>query len=464
MANAHPDRAAHRPSGAVAVLGPRAPRARTAAPAGGPGPVWPVRGPLRACVLVLAFGFAGALALAGTVPIHGAVIAPGNVGVATRLQAVQHPDGGLVAALRVRDGERVAAGAAILELDASELSSEEAVVTRQLHEARARIDRLSAEARSQDALAFRDGRAAMDSPVLAALLAAELRLFETGRETLIKTLGQIGERKTQTAAYIDGLQRQIEAVGDQLELIGAEARDKQSLLDRKLIKRSEVSRLRREEARLKGDLGRLQADVARARSAIASYEMERLRLLAERREKAQGQMRELQPREAELAERLRVIERRLSRRVLRAPMAGVVHALKAFTVGGVIPAGAEVAAIVPEGVSLVLDVRVDAGQIDEVWTGQDVSVIFPAFNVRTAPQFAGRVDTVSADALVDEATGARYYSVQVALDAASLARARTHGIVPGMPVEAFIRTRARTPLAFLLRPLTDYVRHAFREE
>ena len=256
---------------------------------------------------------------------------PGNVGVATRLQAVQHPDGGLVAALRVRDGERVAAGAAILELDASELSSEEAVVTRQLHEARARIDRLSAEARSQDALAFRDGRAAMDSPVLAALLAAERRLFETGRETLIKTLGQIGERKTQTAAYIDGLQRQIEAVGDQLELIGAEARDKQSLLDRKLIKRSEVSRLRREEARLKGDLGRLQADVARARSAIASYEMERLRLLAERRERAQGQMRELQPREAELAERLRVIERRLSRRVLRAPMAGVVHALEAAT-------------------------------------------------------------------------------------------------------------------------------------
>ena len=293
---------------------------------------------------------------------------------------------------------------------------------------------------------------------------ASAGLFETGRETVAGTLAQVGERKTQTEAYIAGLRRQIEAVADQLALIAAEARDKQSLLDRKLIKRSEVSLLLREEARLRGNLARLEADIARGRSAIASYEIERLRLLAERRDKAQGQMRDLQPREAELAERLGEVERRLSRRVLRAPMAGTVHGLNVFTVGGVIPAGSQVATIVPEGVPLVLDVRVGAAQVDEVRSGQAVSVLFPAFNVRTAPQFAGQVLTVSADALVDEATGGRYYSAQVALDAASQAHAARHGIVPGMPVEAFIRTRARTPLAFLLDPFTDYIRHALREE
>ncbi len=425
---------------------------------------WPTRGPVRLGLLVLGIGFAGALGWAAVAEIHGAVIAPGSVEPESRRQAIQHPDGGIVAALPVRDGARVAAGAAILELDATELAAEKALLWRQWQETRARIDRLGAEARSGDTVAFRDADAAADAPAVAALLADERGLFETGRELLMQTVAQIRERKTQTATWIKGLRLQQEAVGNQLTLVEAEARDKQRLLEQNLIPRPEVSRLLREVARLKGELGRLEAEAARGRSTLASYEIERLRLLAGRRETALNEMRTLQPREAELAERLQVVETRLARLVLRAPMAGVVHGLRVFTVGGVIPAGAEVATIVPEGVPLVLRVRIEAGQVDEVRVGQEVTVLFPAFNLRSAPEFIGRVGTVSADALVDEATGARYYTAEIALNAESGAEALARGIVPGMPVEAFIRTGARTPLAFLLDPFTDYLRHAFREE
>ncbi len=425
---------------------------------------WPTGGPVRVGLLALGVGFAGAMAWAAMAEIHGAVIAPGSVELESRRQAIQHPDGGVVAALPVRDGARVEAGAAILELDATELSAEKALLTRQLQEARARIDRLAAEVRSEDSVAFRDADTAAVDPTLAVLLAAERVLFETGRESLMQRVAQIGERKTETAAFIQGLRLQGKAVGEQLALVEAEARDKQELLEQNLIRKPEFTRLLREEARLRGELGRLEAEAARGRSALASYEIERLRLLAERREAAQDEMRTLQPREAELAERLRVVETRLARRVLRAPMAGVVHGLRVFTVGGVIPAGAEVATIVPEGVPLTPRVRVEAGQVDEIRTGQEVTVMFPAFNLRNAPEFTGRVRTVSADALVDETTGARYYTAEIALNAKSEAEAQARGIVPGMPVEAFIQTRARTPLAFLLAPFTDYVRHAFREE
>ncbi len=118
----------------------------------------------------------------------------------------------------------------------------------------------------------------------------------------------------------------------------------------------------------------------------------------------------------------------------------------------------------PEGVPLAPKVRVDAARIDEVRAGQKVTVVFPAFNLRSAPEFTGRVRTVSADALVDEASRTRYYTAEIVLGEDSETEARAHGIVPSMPVEAFIRTRARTPLAFLLDSFTDYVRHAFREE
>ncbi len=425
---------------------------------------WPTGGPVRLGLLALGVGFAGALVWASAAEIHGAVIAPGSVELESRRQAVQHPDGGIVAALPVRDGARVEAGAAILELDTTELAAERALLARQWREARARIDRLAAEVRDSVAVVFRDAAAANGDPALAAMLADERALFETGRESLTQTVAQIGERGTQTAAWIEGLKRQAGAVRDQLALIESEARAKEGLLAKDLIRRPEVSRILREEARLRGELGRLETEAARGRSALASYEIERLKLLAERRGTAQDEMRALQPREAELAGRLRVVETRLARRVLRAPMAGVVHGLRVFTVGGVIPAGAEVATIVPDGVPLVPRVRIDAGQVDEVRAGQEVTVLFPAFSMRTAPEFTGKVRTVSADALVDETTGARYYTAEIALDSESEAAATVRGIVPGMPVEAFIRTHARTPLAFLLDPFTDYIRHAFREE
>ncbi len=425
---------------------------------------WAVDGPVRLGLLILAIGFAGALVWASVAEIDGAVIAPGSVEVESRRQAIQHPDGGIVAAIPVRNGERVEEGATILELDATALTSERALLVRQLQEVRARIDRLLAEARSAEEVAFRDAAATANDPVLAALLADERRLFETGRESLTQTVAQIEQRKTSTLALIEGLRLQLEATSDQMSLVEVEARDKEGLLERDLIPKPEVSRLLREEARLRGVLGELEAETARARSEIASYETERLRILTERRERAQGEMRTLQPHEAELAERLHVVETRLARRVLRAPMAGVVHGLRVFTVGGVIPAGAEVAMIVPEGVPLVSRVRIEVGQIDEVRAAQDVTILFPAFNMRTTPEFTGRVRTVSADALVDEASGGRYYTAEIVLNAESEVEARKRGIVPGMPVEAFIRTRPRSPIAFLISPFTDYIRYAFREE
>ncbi len=413
---------------------------------------------------MLGVGFGGALAWASMAEIAGAVIAAGSVEVEARLQAIQHRDGGIVAAIPVRDGARVAAGESSLELDGSELAAEEALLARQLQVTRARVDRLSAEERDTRDIVFRDASAAAADPVGAAILADERRLYLTRREVLRQTMAQLAERREQTGAWVDGMRRQAEATRRQLALVEEEARAKEQLFGKGMATKPEVSRLLREEARLEGEIGELEAEIARGRSAAAGYEIERLRLVADWRQQVQSEMRTLQPREAELAGRLRVMQTRLGRLVLRAPMAGVVHGLRVFTVGGVIAPGTEVASIVPEGVPLVLRVRVEAGQIDEVQPGQEVTVVFPSFNARTAPEFTGRVRTVSADALVEEGTGARFYTAEIALTEDSETAARTFGVLPGMPVEAFIQTRMRTPVAFLLDPFTDYVRHAFREE
>ncbi|WP_230721373.1 HlyD family secretion protein [Martelella mediterranea] len=108
--------------------------------------------------------------------------------------------------------------------------------------------------------------------------------------------------------------------------------------------------------------------------------------------------------------------------------------------------------------------HVDPTQIDRISTGQAAVVKFPNFNARTTPEFDGYVSTISADALAGEDGSQRFYRVEIALDNPSLEAAKQHGIMPGMPVEAFIQTAARSPASYLLKPFTDYLDQAFREE
>ena len=428
--------------------------------------VWSPGRPLKRGMGVLAIGVAGFLLWSLATEIDGAVVASGQVAVEARRQVIQHPDGGLVTELHVRDGSTVGAGDILLTLDGTELRAQQAVTVRALAETLARMDRLRAETRGLEGITFsadvlEDGSGTLD---VAAIRSAETALFEARRDTLQQTLAQLEERQVQTRAIISGREGQLEAAHRQLELIGEDLATQESLFERGLTETTRLSALRREEARLAGDIGELEAGIAESRSAIAGFEVERLRLEAAFREAAQAELRDLQPREAELREQLRLVETRIGRLDLRAPMAGTVLGLQVHTLGGVVPSGAEVASIVPMDVPLILTVEIDPGQIDRVHAGQDAMIRFPNFNARTTPEVAARVTTVSADAVMDPATGRRYFAAELALAEGAAEALGENALQPGLPVEAFIRTDARTPASFLLKPLADYWAYAMREE
>ncbi|MBL4541875.1 MAG: HlyD family type I secretion periplasmic adaptor subunit [Rhodobacteraceae bacterium] len=427
---------------------------------------WSARRPLLRGFLALGLGLGGVAVWAGVTQIGGAVIAPGMVAVEARRQLVQHPDGGLVAAIHVRDGDRVAAGDPILALDGTELVAQRALDAREGFELGARLARLGAEVRGAGALRFPDAMraAAAADPDRAQVLADETALFVGRRDTLAQTLAQIAERQVQTRASIAGRERQLEAAREQLALARQDLADQADLLAQGLTQTARVTALRREAAEIQGRIGELEAGIAEARSQIAGYEIEALRIAAEWREAAQTELRELQPRAAELRERLRVTETRLGRLVLRAPMAGRVHDLKAFTVGGVIAPGAEVAAIVPADAARILVVEIAPAEIDRVSAGQTARIRFPSFNARTTPEVTGRLRTVSADVLSDPNTGRSWYSAEIVLTEEAEAALAGLDILPGMPVESFIETGARSPASYLVKPVSDYLTRAMREE
>ena len=398
--------------------------------------------------------------------ISGAIIAPGRIEVEQNRQIVQHPDGGVVAEILVTEGDRVAAETVLIRLDPTRLTSERAIVEGQLFELMARRGRLDAErdglpAPTYDPLLL---EAAAANPEVKSLMDGQSRLMEARTATVVQQVDQLRKRTGQISAQIDGITAQQTALTRQLALIRKELADQQSLLDKGLAQSTRVLALEREAARLEGQVGELSAQKAQAEGRITEIDIEVLRLDAARREDAITRLRDIQFRELELAEQRRALIEHLSRLDIRAPVEGIVYGLTIFGAKAVARPAEPLAYIVPQDRPLVIRANVPTIHIDEVYPGQPVNLHFSALNQRTTPILIGDIIQISADAFSDERSGASFYRVDIALSEGEAAKLPEGTVlIPGMPVEAFIRTANRTPMGYLVKPFTDYLTKAFRE-
>jgi HlyD family secretion protein len=426
---------------------------------------WSVRRPVLLGGLTTAALLALLVGWGSLTTIAGAIVTSGQIEVEQNRQVVQHVDGGVIEAILVADGRAVAAGEVLMRLDGSLLRSELAIVEGQFFEILARRGRLEAERDDLPAPVFPAPlvAAAAARPELAALMAGQARLFEARAETLGKQIEQLARRAGQTARLIEGIDAQRAAIGTQLDLIRQELATQQALLDKGLAQVSRVLAIQREEARLAGSLGELTASRAQAEERITETEIERLRLAAARREEANTQLRDIGFRELELAERRRALAERIDRLEIRAPVSGIVLGLRYTTPRAVIRAADPILFLIPQDRPLVIATRVPTLHIDQVRPGQEVKLLFSALSMRTTPELLGIVTLVSADALIDEATRMPFYRAEIELLPGQRERLGAVTLLPGMPVDAFIKTDDRTPLSYLVRPFTDYFNRAFRE-
>lgn len=428
-------------------------------------PKWSARGPILTglfALLLLVGGFGTWSVMAN---ISGAIIASGRVKVEQNRQVVQHPDGGVVDTIEVKEGDIVAAGDVLIRLDASELRTELAIVEGQLFELMARRGRLEAEQDNAETITFDPDliEIAKTRPEVQDLLDGQERLFTARLVTGAQAVEQLDKRSAQIADQVQGIEAQQEALSRQLDLIKMELDDQQSLLDKGLAQASRVLALQREAAALEGQVGELAASAAQAQGRITEIELEKLQLQTGKREEAITRLRDLQFRELELVERRLSLLAQLERLEIRAPVGGIVYGMTVFASRAVVQQADPLLYIVPQDRPLVIDARVEPIHRDEVFVGQPVTMKFSAFDQRTTPDLVGQVIQVSADTFEDEATRANYYGVEIILDEGQAELLGDKRIVPGMPVESYIRTSDRSPLAYLIKPLADYFNRAFRE-
>jgi HlyD family secretion protein len=301
-------------------------------------------------------------------------------------------------------------------------------------------------------------------PDVAELVDGQMRLYDARRDSVNRETEQLEKRRDQMHDQIKGIEAQQRSLNTQLDLIAEELKNQQSLLDRGLAQAATVLNLRRTTANLDGTLGELTASKAQAEGRITEIEIEILKLGTTQREQAITQLRDLRYRELELAEQRRSLIERLQRLDISAPVSGIVYGLQVHAPRSVIRAADPVLFLVPQDRPLVIMAQISPIHVDEITVGQPVTVHLSALDRRQTPELNGTVSQLSADAFDDPNTGMSYYRAEVILDVGELERLPAGTIlIPGMPVETFIRTDDRSPLAYLVKPFTDYFKRAFRE-
>ncbi len=430
-----------------------------------PKPRMNYRGPVLVGLAALAIMFVGGFGWASYARIASAVIASGTVVVEGKPKSVQHLDGGIVKAIHVDTGSRVKRNQILMELDDTTIAANLAIYERRLREAIVQKERLAAELNGEREFAPPSQLAELlKLGDLSASVAQQRSLMKARRLTRESQIEQFDEKIAQLRNQIDGVEGLGTEKEAQIEKYAEEIGAIADLVKKGLATRSHLLSLERAQAELRGQAAEQRAEASRLHNAVTETRLAKLQVEREFRERALADLEKVDAAIDELRQQVQTTRKQLARIAIRAPVPGIVHELNVFTVGGVVQAGQTVMQIIPQTGAHEIEINVAVNAIDEVALGQRVIVRFPAFHQRTTPELDGVVDGISPSSVVDNERGLAFYRVAVAIPADEMAKLGGKRLIPGMPVEAFLPTGERTVMSYLLKPLTDHLTRAMREE
>jgi HlyD family secretion protein len=418
----------------------------------------------------LLIGLGAVLVLAGIIfgwggltEISGAVIAQGKLVVDSNVKKVQHPTGGVVGTLNVKDGDRVKKGDVVVRLDETQARANLAIVTKALDEMDARQARLEAERDGAAKVSFpAELVARAKEPDVAQAMTSEQRLFEMRRSAREGQKAQLLEQIDQLRQQIAGSDEQVSAKTKEIDWNQQELGGVRGLWKQNLVPFSRVTTLERDSARLHGERGALTASIAQAKGRIAEIQLKILQIDEDLRTETGKELAEIRAKRAELSERRVAAEDQLKRIDLIAPQDGKVFQQAVHTIGGVIQAGEVLMLVVPDSDELIIEAKVAPQDVDQIHVGQRAIVQFAAFNRRTTPELVGEVLGIGADITQDDKRNEAYYAVRIRISDKELARLEGLQPMAGMPVEVFIQTSPRTVVSYLTKPLMEQFDRAFR--
>lgn len=413
---------------------------------------------------ILAGTFGLSIVWSSLAPLSSAVVAQGSVKVDSSRKKIQHPEGGVVKAILVKDGSTVKAGDVLVQLDETKAGAAYGVVKGGREVALAAQARLEAERDERASIVFPKALTSQaNEPQIAEILRSQESVFNARRASRIGEVGILERQIGSLRSEIAGLQSQQRSKQEQAASVKAELDGLASLASQGMVEKTKIRTIERDLTRLLGERDELASKVASANTAISEKELKKFQVKKAFHEEVVAELKKVQAENFELIERESATRYTLEQTELRAPVDGTVTDLKIHTAGGVIGPGEVVMEVVPSSDRLIVEGKVLPPDIDRVALGQDVGVKLHAFNARTTPELKGKLSYVSADAVLDPRTETSYFIVKVTVSADELKRLGDQKVQPGMQTDVFIITGERTFLGYLFQPLADSFNQAWRE-
>jgi HlyD family secretion protein len=415
------------------------------------------------CALIFGLGIGG---WAVTAKIDSAVVTSGTFEVRSNAQAVQHPEGGVIGAILVKDGQLVQEGQVVARLDAAKVSADMAILDRKLIDLTAEKARLEAERLDRKVIeppavpvSGRQAQVAYE-----AALAAQQSLLNERQSTRASQLSQLVERKRQIGTQIDGLLVKQSALNEEMTQASEQLADYRMLDNKGLIRRPILRQTERDVSRLRGDLGDTDSRVASARSQLHETELKIGELIQNSRSQILTELQATTAKLSEVQEQRIAAMDRFDRLEIRAPRTGVVYELAIHTVGGVVSPGQKLMSIIPSSDPLIVSAKIRPSDIDQVHVGQRATVRVSAFKLPTTPELEGKVVNVSPDRSIDGRSGEAFFNVTVALEPGEHNKIAGKELTPGLPADVLILGESRRVITYLIQPLADRLAVTFREE
>lgn len=407
---------------------------------------------------LVAAAFFGSLFIWGSLArLDAGALAPGEVIPSGRVKTVQHLEGGIIAAIEVREGDLVAAGQPLLRLQDTEARAQLAIIETERVAQEALLARLVAE---RDGLPTgsigRTGVAGVDN---------QARLFEQRRTALAREQAGIRTRIAQSKSELAAWQQRAVTINKSLALQVENTKMNEKLFEQNFITRPRLLDLQSREADVTATLQETQAEQQRALTRITDGELALDKLRADWMTSVLDELRKAQDALAAAKEREAVSRDRLARIEVRAPQEGRVQHLRFTTVGGVVPPNGAIMDIVPLKDDLVVEAKITPDDIDVVVPGLPSRVRLTAYRPRTHIALHGKVTQVSADVVRDERQpGAVWYTARIKIDDDPQLKKHQMVLVPGMLVQVEIVTGTRSVLRYLMDPLLVSAQRAFWED
>ena len=398
-------------------------------------------------------------------PLSSAVVAQAHVKVDLNRRPVQHAEGGIVREVLVRDGQRVRQGEPLLVLGDVSVAADKNRLDHRVKTERASLARHDAEQTMAAAIVFPEDvvETARSDPRLAEQMAKERALFDARRDALVGQVRLLRSQREKVAEEIVALREQINQASESMRFQKSDLETNRKLLKDGFISATRIAQLEGTVADYGVKIEERRAELARAQQRSVDADMKIRSLQSDYRQQASDQLKVTAARLSEIEQEQRKSVDASVRQVITAPASGEIIDLKYSTPGSVIPPRETIADIVPDDTRLVTEARVRTEDISRIHRGQSAEIRFTAFKYRTTQLVHGKVIYVSADRLIERANNTPYYSVLVEADPASLATAGDLKLLAGMPAEIYIKGEERTPLRYLVEPITQVLRHAVRE-